>query len=393
MNLPYLLSDAVQQFIQQYFEENINTLSLKHASKLEHWNSIAYQLTGKKKAKSKIPTWHNTPYIVYPENVSIEQCSSEPTALYKSELVEGKSLIDLTGGLGVDDYYFAKKISEVFHCELNEELSAIVQHNYKQLKVSNITCINQNSELFLKNVNRTWDWIYIDPSRRDTAKNKVFLLEDCSPNVVAQLNEYLKYTPKLLIKVAPLLDIQSGIQALQYIKRIHIVALENEVKELLWEIEKGYEKDIEVVAVNLKSNHKDVFTFHWNEQKNKSCPIGQPLTYLYEPNAAIMKSGGFTAVANTYNLIKLHPHSHLYTSNEKINFPGRVFKIVDQFSYKKKEMENKLKNSKINLSTRNFPETVNEIKSKWKIKDGGHQYCFMTTNHLNEKIVLIGEKV
>lgn len=393
MNLPYLLSDSIQQFIQDHFEENVSTLSFKHGTKIEDWKNIASQLTGKKKAKAKIPTWFNTPKIIYPENISIEQCSSEQTALYKSELVHGNSLIDLTGGLGVDDYYFSKKISEVFHCELNSTLSDIVQHNFKQLKADNITCINQDSELFLKSSSRKWDWIYIDPSRRDASKNKVFLLEDCSPNVVSQLNEYFNYTNNLLIKVAPLLDLQSGIQSLPFIKRIHIVALENEVKELLWEIEKGYKGDIEIVAVNLKSNQKDVYSFLWNDQKNKSCPIGQPLTYLYEPNAAIMKSGGFMAIANTYNLCKLHPNSHLYTSDDYVDFPGRVFKIVDFFPYKKKEVESKLKNAKINLSTRNFPETVNELKSKWKIKDGGHQYCFMTTNHLNEKIVLIGEKI
>lgn len=393
MNLSYLLSDTVQEFILKNFEENINGLSLKYAHKMKDWSSIAHQLTGKKKAKSKIPTWFRTNHVIYPENISIEQCSSEATAHYKSELIHGESLIDLTGGLGVDDYFFAQKLSEIFHCELNTELSEIVKHNYEQLKIQNITCINQDSEIFLRNSSRKWDWIYIDPARRDASKNKVFLLEDCSPNVITQLDEYLKYTNHILIKVAPLLDIQSGIQSLKHTKRIHIVAVDNEVKELLWEIENNYTGDIEIVTVNLTQHQKEYFTFYWNEQKNKSCPIEQPLTYLYEPNAAIMKSGGFAAIANTFNLFKLHPHSHLYTSDNYMDFPGRVFKIVDQFPYKKKEMETRLKDAKINLSTRNFPETVNEIKSRWKIKDGGHQYCFMTTNHLNEKIVLIGEKV
>ena len=392
MNLPYLLSDAVQQFIQQYFEENINTLSLKYGSKLEHWNSIAYQLTGKKKAKSKIPTWHNTPYIVYPENVSIEQCSSEQTALYKSELVNGKSLIDLTGGLGVDDYYFAKKINKITHCEINTDLSEIVGHNFKQLGVTNIECIAGDSLTALQSNTEKWDWMYIDPSRRNDVKGKVFMLKDCLPNVPENLDFYFEKSDAILIKTAPLLDIAAGLSELQNVKTIHIVAIENEVKELLWELHKNYLGAIGIKTVNLTKDATNSFDFILNQESTEA-NYSLPKRYLFEPNSAIMKSGGFNEISEQYRLDKLHKHSHLYTSNELIDFPGRVFEIQHAIPYSKKEIKIHLENSKQNITTRNFPETVELIRKKWKIKEGGNSYCFFTTDMNNDKIVLICTKI
>ncbi|HMK06501.1 MAG TPA: hypothetical protein VK476_03160, partial [Flavobacterium sp.] len=325
----------------------------------------------------------------YPAKISIEQTSSEKTALYKAGLVSGETLIDLTGGFGVDDYYFAERIGKVIHCEINTELSEIVKHNFEMLDIANIECILGDSKMILKNLNRQFDWIYIDPSRRNDTKGKVFMLRDCLPNVPDLLDFYFGYTDKILIKTAPILDISAGLSELKNVKRIHIVAVENEVKELLWEIEKGCSAAIEIKTINIQGSN-EIFNFVRNES---ALPVfGLPGKYLYEPNSAIMKSGGFNEVGIHFNLEKLHPHSHLYTADEKIDFPGRVFEIQNMFPCHKSAMK-LLENKKVNITTRNFPDSVESIRKKWKIKDGGDQYCFFTTDQNNHKIVLICTKI
>jgi hypothetical protein len=198
------------------------------------WISILNQVEAKSKAKLKLPTWFATENIIYPSKISVEQTSSEKTATYKASLISGESLIDLTGGFGVDDFHFAKKIKTVTHCEINPELSQIVKHNLEQLNVKNINCYSGDSLATLAELNTKWDWIYIDPSRRNDAKGKVFMLKDCSPNVPENLDLLFLHSNSILIKTAPLLDISAGLLELKNVKTIHIVALENEVKELIF---------------------------------------------------------------------------------------------------------------------------------------------------------------
>lgn len=355
------------------------------------WILILRQIESKSKAKDKLPQWFLTENIVYPPKISIEQTSSEKTALYKSSLISGESLIDLTGGLGIDDFYFSKNIKTVAHCEINDELSTLVKHNFEQLKATNVTTYSGDSYETLKNLNQKWDWIYIDPSRRSDSKGKVFLLKDCLPNVPENQDFYFEYSDKILIKTAPLLDLSSGLSELKNVKNIHIIALENEVKEILWEIHKNHKGSISVQTANLTKEKTETFGYILDEN-NAVCDYSAPKKYLYEPNSAIMKSGGFEQIGIQFGLEKLDKHSHLYTSNELIDFPGRVFEINQNFVYNKVQMKLFLENKKANISTRNFPETVENIRKKWKIKDGGDSFCFFTTIEKNEKIVLICTK-
>lgn len=388
-----LLKTEVQKFINSKLAIDISKLALKKNPFPEaNWIAILNQISAKKKAKDKLPTFFETPNIIYPSKISVEQTSSEKTAFYKSTIVSGESLIDLTGGFGVDDYYFSKKIKSVIHCEINPELSAIVSHNFKQLEAKNIKCIEGDSSKTLENLNQEFSWIYIDPSRRNDAKGKVFMLKDCLPNVPDLLEFYFKFSKNILIKTAPILDISAGLSELKNVKAIHIVALENEVKELLWEISKDFNGQIQVKTVNILKEKQSTFEFTLNAE-TENLNYSLPKKYLFEPNSAIMKSGGFDFVSSKFNLGKLHPHSHLYTNDAIIDFPGRVFKIEKIISYTKTEIKQNLENQTTNITTRNFPDSVESIRKKWKIKDGGNRYCFFTTDLNNNKIVLICAKI
>ena len=386
-----ILTQVVQNFINQNISANITQLALqKNPFPETNWTLILQQIAAKQKAITKLPSWFKTPNIYYPSKVSVEQTSSEKTARYKSDLITGKSLLDLSGGFGVDDYYFAKRFQNVTHCEIDNDLSKIVQHNFEQLGVSNIECISGNSEVILENLNTSFDWLYVDPSRRNETKGKVFMLKDCLPNVPEQLDFYFRFSSNIMIKTAPILDITAGLSELQNVKAIHIVALENEVKELLWMIEKDWSGNPKITAVNLTKDKTATFTFEWNSVA--IAEYSEPKTYLYEPNAAIMKSGGFDWISAQYKLKKLHPHSHLYTSERLMEFPGRVFTIDQVIPYNKTEMK-LLANQKANITVRNFPDTVENIRKKWKINDGGNCYSFFTTDVNNHKIVLLCSKL
>ena len=391
MQFPILRSE-VQQFINANIGCDISKLALKKNPFPEiDWTALLNQIAAKTKAKDKLPTWFRTENIIFPSKISVEQTSSEKTAFYKSNLISGKSLIDLTGGFGVDDFYFSKRFESVVHCEMNSELSEIVAHNFSTLKVTNIECFEGDSFDILKRLNRKFDWIYIDPSRRSESKGKVFMLQDCEPNVPKLLSSYFSFSDNVLIKTAPILDLSAGISALNHVKKIHIIAVENEVKELIWELAKDYSGPIAIRTVNMVNDEQQKFNFVFLE--SQSVTFSLPKKYLYEPNNAIMKSGGFEAVAAQFSISKLRQHSHLYTSDQIIDFPGRIFKIESVIPYHKVEMKQFLENRKANITTRNFPESVESIRKKWKIKDGGNCYCFFTTDENDNKIALICSKI
>ncbi|MFY7957621.1 MAG: THUMP-like domain-containing protein [Flavobacterium macrobrachii] len=388
-----ILSKEIQHYIDDKINADVTKLALQKNPFAEvEWNLVLQQLAAKQKAKSKLPTWFKTHNIYYPSKISVEQTSSEKTAQYKASLISGNNLIDLTGGFGVDDFYFSKTVAKVVHCEINSELSKIVKHNFEQLNVKNVDCFADDSSEVLQKLNQKFDWIYIDPSRRNDSKGKVFMLKDCLPNVPELLDFYFNFSDNIMIKTAPILDISAGISELKNIAEIHVVALENEVKELLFILKKNHESTIEIKTVNLLKDKNEAFQFQINSEAKKT-NFAAPKKYLFEPNAAIMKSGGFDAIATQFELEKLHQHSHLYTSNELLDFPGRIFEIQNTLEYNKANMKSFLENQKANITTRNFPETVENIRKKWKIKDGGNVYSFFTTDMTNSKIVLLCEKL
>ena len=390
--LALILQKKIQDFIDEHLFSDVQKLALKKNPFAElDYKIIINQILSKSKAKEKLPTWFNASRIIYPEKISIEQTSSEKTAQYKAEIVSGETLIDLTGGFGVDDYFFSKKINKVVHCEINKDLSALVKHNFKQLNATNIECFSGDSLDFLKNYDQPIDWIYIDPSRRSSIKGKVFLLADCLPNVPKLLDFYFSKSKNILIKTAPILDITSAIKELQFVKTIHIVSVNNEVKELLFELENNFSGTILLKTIDFGSKTTTFEAYFEEETPNLNFTL--PKKYLYEPNSGLMKSGCFELISSRFRISKLHTNSHIYTSDEIIDFPGRVFQINQEFLYNKENMKKHLQYQQGNITTRNFPETVENIRKKWKIKDGGNLFCFFTTNINNQKIVLLCTKI
>ena len=386
-----ILHTEVQQFITDNLKADITKLILK-GSPFDDVSiqELANQIVAKQKSEHKLTSWFQTENIYYPSKINIEQTSSESTANYKSNLVTGTSIIDITGGFGIDCFYFSKHFKDVIHCEINEELSAIVTHNCKQLKITNITTFSGDAIDFLKNSEEKFDCIYIDPSRRDDIKGKVFLLEDCVPNVPENMDLLFTKSNQILIKTSPILDISSAINELKFVTEVHVVAINNEVKELLFLLEKDSSKAIQIKTINIGKNETQSFHFKYKESLYSA--YSEPLSYLYEPNSAILKSGGFHQITNQLNIEKLHQHSHLYTSRTLQNFPGRVFKIEHTLSYDKKKLKKLLPGNKANITIRNFPKTVAQIRKETKIKEGGTVFIFFTTNFKNELIVLVCSK-
>jgi len=389
-----MLNTVNQKFITDNLDVDIVSLLL---SKTDFGNvdikELVEQIEAKKKCKTKLPTWYNTKNIYYPNKLNIEQTSSEITAQYKSTLVKGNSIIDLTGGFGVDAFYFSKQFKEVTHCELDANLSEIVAHNFKTLGVGHINTVTTDGINYLKNSDAVFNCIYIDPSRRHDSKGKVFYLKDCLPDITEHLDLLFKHSTTILIKVSPMLDISIGLSELKWVKDIHVIAVDNDVKELLFLLEANFEEDVTIKTVNLIENNPQIFDFKISEEKHAEPSLSLPKNYLYEPNSAIMKAGAFNTVSSDLTLFKLHKHSHLYTSENQIEFPGRRFKIIDVLPYSRKVITKQFSKTKANITTRNFPETVAQIRTKFNIKDGGESFLFFTTNVNNEKIVIVTEQI
>ncbi len=372
-------------------KEDPSKLILKGSSFLDITiQEIVEQIEAKKKCEKKLPTWFHAKNIYYPNKINIEQTSSEITAKYKASLISGNSIIDITGGFGVDCFAFAEKFKEVTHCEINTELSAIAEHNFKILGIENIKTIAKSGMDYLYSADKTFDWVYTDPSRRNDEKGKVFLLEDCLPNIPQNLNVLFKFTDNILLKTSPVLDISSAVLELEYVKEIHIIAIQNEVKEVLYLLEKNYTGRLQFKTINLTKEKDQIFNFNLIDEE---ASYSFPLKYLYEPNATILKSGGFIEVSILLKINKLHKHSHLYTSTELIDFPGRKFQILHNINYDKRKLHKLIPGKKANITTRNFPETVAQIRKKTGLKEGGDMYLFFTTDMEENRRVLICKKV
>ncbi len=387
-----ILNNDIQKFIDQHLFESPTTLILRGSPFPEVTiQEIVGQIISKNKCQKKLPTWFQTTNIYYPNKINIEQTSSEITAKYKSNLIEGSSILDLTGGFGVDCFAFAEKFNKLTHCEINAELSKIATYNFEQLGIKNIKTIAKDGLKHLKENNIKYDWIFADPSRRNDTKGKVFLLKDCLPNIPLNIDLIFKYSDNILLKLSPILDITSAINELKFVKEIHIIAVNNDVKELIFILQKDYQNNINIKTINYKNESLETFDSKYHLFLKSTFSL--PRKYLYEPNSAILKAGLFNEVSHQLSLDKLHVNSHLYTSNNKIYFPGRKFKIIQTIPYDKKRIKKIFSSKKANITTRNFPETVAEIRKKTGLKEGGEHYLFFTTDLNNKHIVLVCEKV
>lgn len=370
----------VQQFIRDHENHDPFQLILQ-AKKYPDLpiKAIAAQIRARQKAKTKLPAWYHTPGIIFPSILALEQCSSEATARYKSSLIAGKRLVDLTGGAGVDTYYMSRHFDQTDYIEQNETLTAVTRHNFQILQAHNMHVHTTQAETFLQNLSQQVDCIYVDPARRGDQAQKVYKLEDCTPNVIDLKGLLIAKATSVLIKTSPMLDIEAAVHALQYVAKVFVVALHNECKEVLYLLNPEACQDPEITAVNLQHADRQILSFTKNAETTAEVAYSQPLRYLYEPNAAILKAGAFKSVAKLYGVFKLHPHTHLYTSDQLIpDFPGRIFSCEAVTAYNKRDVRAYLPGGKANISTRNFPNTVQEARKKLGLADGGEYYLFLS---------------
>jgi 16S rRNA G966 N2-methylase RsmD len=378
------------EFIQKNLNEDIVKLILqqKRFPNLDI-KKLANQIKARKKAIHKLPIFAKNKKVFFPSTISWQQCSSEYTAKYKASLVTGTSIVDLTGGFGVDTHYLAQKFTKATYIEQQEKLCKIVAYNNSVFGQNNITIINDDSISAIDNIKNV-DLIYLDPARRDENERKVISLEDSFPNILELQDTLLQKAKKVMLKTSPMLDIHQALRQLKNVEAVHVVAVENECKELIFVLnQKKQSENIDFLCINIhRNNERDIFKTHYNNK----VPIAysSPKKYIYDPNKAIHKATIFNEIGNHFNLKKLAPNTHLYTSDVLIkNFYGRIFELESILKPSKKAITVK----KANLLVRNFPETVANLKKKLKIQDGGNQYLIAVTLENSEKQILLCKRV
>ena len=349
----------------------------------EEWRWMLQQVEGRQRTHDKLPTFAQIEDWWYPVRLSCEQCSSEATARYKAAIIRqlGEKqdiLIDLTGGYGVDTYFLSEQTTQAHYVERNEELCRIAQHNF-QIANKPIHVHNTSAEDFLAQYSMAGSVssdvkkevvVYLDPARRDAHGGKVFRIEDCEPNIIKILSSLRAISNTILIKFSPMLDITSALQSLGNEWDVHVVALHNEVKEIIFVTGNN-----RIHAVNILHEGNDQFSFTRSEEKSALCAMADCICeYIYEPNAAIIKAGAFRLVAERFQLHKLDHNTHLYTADQLTeNFPGRVWKVIAQPIKNQRDIA-ALGIQRAAILTRNYPLTPEELRKKFKVQESDSHF-------------------
>ena len=395
------LSPETMEFIRAHRKDDVRTLALRAQGfpQVDMAEAVV-QIAGRQIAEKKIPSWAELDGIRYPRHLSMEQCSSELTARYKASLVSGDTFADLTAGFGVDCSFIARKFRQADYVERQEELCRLAAHNFALLGQPHIRIHPTDGVAYLKEMAPV-DCLLLDPARRDSHGGKTVRIADCEPDVGALEPMLIEKGKTVMIKLSPMLDLSSAFRELHFIHSVHIVAVHNECKELiilLKKPERTAQSSLDNVVITCQQLVDNVasppFSFTLEEEKTAVCPYaGQVGTYLYEPGAALLKAGPYKLLAQRYGLRKLHANSQLYTSDKPVDFPGRRFRVLGVSGFGKKELKSLLDGmTKANLTVRNFPATVADLRKKLKLKEGGDRYLFATTLLGEEKVLVKAEK-
>ena len=403
-----MMNQATQDFIRQHQDEDVRQLAFLGSKNPEVDMPFALdQIRGRKMARAKLPLWANIDGIIYPPHISMEQCSSESTALYKAELAarllglpassssEEIGFVDLTGGFGVDFSYIAARLGmKSMYVERQAHLCDAAKENFERLGLKNAIVKNEDGIEVLHSL-KELKLIFIDPARRDDAGNKVVSLKDCTPDVTVLQEEMLSKADYVIIKLSPMLDWHRAIGELSHVREVHIISVNNECKELLLVLSaRNMGENLRIYCIN------DAQSFVCDELDMESSQVKiapstlEEMQYLYEPNASLMKAGCFGVLSERYDARMLSKNSHLFVSREPIAvFPGRSFRIIAVSSFNKKELKRHLSGiTKANIATRNFPLSVAELRKRLKLKDGGETYIFATTLSDESHVLVITEK-
>ncbi|WP_233905025.1 class I SAM-dependent methyltransferase [Segatella copri] len=451
-----MMNQATQDFIRQHQDDDVRQLAFLGSKYPEVDMPFALdQIRGRKMARVKLPRWASLEGIIYPPHISMEQCSSESTALYKAELaarllglpasssgIEMKAeneieFVDLTGGFGVDFSYIAARLGvKSMYVERQAHLCEAAKENFERLGLKNAIVkngdgievlhsflpkkddaasaddslgITYDQPLSLLKTKLGLKLIFIDPARRDDAGNKVVSLKDCTPDVTVLQEEMLSKADYVIIKLSPMLDWHRAISELSHVREVHVISVNNECKELLLVLSARNMGDMEASSADGEVKHagnlriycvNDAQSFVCDELDMESSPVRiappvlEEMQYLYEPNASLMKAGCFGVLSGRYDARMLSKNSHLFVSQAPIEaFPGRSFRIIAVSSFNKKELKRHLSGiTKANIATRNFPLSVAELRKRLKLKDGGETYIFATTLSDESHVLVITEK-
>lgn len=386
------------EFIEKFLQADVKALALQGNRYADVDLPFALdQIAGWQIACQKLPLYAETKGIRYPHHLSMEQCSSELTARQKARIIAGSmdrcSFMDLTAGFGIDFSFIAPLFETATYVEQQGYLCDLAQHNFPLLGLSHASILNSNCLDILEKTEPV-DWLFLDPARRDRNGGKVVAIKDCEPDVEALEPLLLEKAKHVMVKLSPMLDINLALSALKHVHEVHVIAVNGECKELLLILEREQitKGQIKVCAVNLQKEVQS-FTFFMGDEEKAVSSLGQPSRYLYEPNSALIKAGGYKSLMTEYAVKKLHPNSHLYTSEQLIpGFPGRIFEIEKVCGFSKKELKELQMLKKANLTVRNFPQSVAELRKRLKLADGGDHYLFATTLNPNEKALILGHK-
>jgi len=390
------ISEETKKFILDHIDDDVFTLGF-HASRYPEIDmpTAVVQIEGRQKAKNKLPSWYSNPDVIYPPHLALEQCSSESTAEYKAKLVGGNTLVDLTGGLGVDSSCFAKQFDHIVYVERQERLCQLAAHNFEALGLHNIDTVNTDALEYLQEMNPV-DVIYVDPARRNSQGGKVFAVSDCEPNIVGIHDLLFSKSNRILVKLSPMLDVYAAMQQLKYSSEVHIVSVGGECKELLLLLDRNNCDSASVHCINLNKSSSQSFVFRRDEEISSTCRFASDLNhYLYEPNASVLKAGAFKVLSVRFGIEKLHPNSHLYTSDKLIpDFPGKIFRVCGYSSFNKKDLSLFLKDmKKANICVRNFPVAAAELHKRLHLSDGGNDFLYATTLQNGQHVIIRGEKL
>lgn len=386
------LNEITKQFIRENLNADVPTLALKKAPVGTDISLALRQIAARQLMQKKVPQWAENEDLLFPAHLSIEQCSSEATARYKANLLEGVSFADLTGGLGIDSYYLAQRFQQADYVERQAELCDLARHNFAVLK-ADIKVWNETAEDYLKECGHK-DCIFVDPARRDEHGRKTVSIGDCTPDVAALQDVLIEKATTVMVKLSPMLDVNQALEQLRYVKEVHVVAVANECKELDFIMERGYQGETRLVCVNLLTDQPEM-RFALEEERNCQCKMADGvLKYLYEPHPALMKAGCFKLLTERFEVLKLHKNSNLYTSDKLVpDFPGRIFEVEGWAAYHKKIKQELLVDvDKASIAVRNFPLSVAELRKTLKIGDGDEVYLFATTLRGEKKVVIRTKK-
>ncbi len=406
----------IQEFIERHINDDVSHLALQRNRYSDltdtDFSFALQQIEGRQRTREKLPFLAGYRDWWFPKRLSTEQCSSETTARYKCRLLEREGakgvMVDLTGGMGIDTMFMAGRFEEIHYVERDEELCRLAEHNTglltrgegylegeaekreaeKRLCNINVHCAEAGE--YLRETGRV-DFIYIDPARRAVSGKKVYRLEDCDPNVVEMMPALREKCSTLLLKLSPMIDISAAVKALGGAAEVHVVAVRGEVKEILVYIRfrdiSDTTEETEIHCVNLETEDEEA-VFTQEEEREAECEYAEDTgEYVYEPNAAILKAGGFKTMAKRYGLKKMGVNTHLYTGERVIEgWPGRVWRIAG------KAEKRQLHGRKMNILARNYPLSAEEIRKRYGIKDGGEAWL-IATRRGEEAVMLMAERV